>query len=99
MNLIVTEKAGPHGQLIIVTDEDILGKVFSEGRLQLDLSKDFYQGEKMTEEAIKELFHRARHIHLTGKDAVDLGVRLGLVEEKKILFVEGIPHAEVLIES
>ena len=84
--------------MIIVTDENILGKLFLEGRLQLDLSKDFYHGVVMTEKEIAELFHKARHIHLTGQHAVNLGITLGLVAEKKILFVAGIPHAEVLIE-
>lgn len=97
MTLIVSEKNGSHGLLMIVTDKDILGKVFEEGKLQLDLRKEFYQGEEKTKEEIKVICTAARDIHLTGKEAVALGVELGLVETERILWVEKVPHAEVAL--
>ena len=33
----------------------------------------------------------------TGKEAVALGVELDVVETKKILWVQGVPHAEVVM--
>lgn len=98
MNLIASIKKGPEGLLIIVTDKDILGKIFKEGKVQLDLTKEFYQGTMMNEEKIKESFQKARHLHLTGKEAVALGIKLNLVDTNKILYVKKIPHAEVVIE-
>ncbi len=97
MTLIVSEKNGSHGLLMIVTDKDILGKVFEEGKLQLDLRKEFYQGEERTLGQIKILCSAARDLHLTGKEAVAIGVELGLVEAKRILWVKGVPHAEVAL--
>ena len=44
MKFIVSQKNGPHGLLIVITDKDIIGKLFSEGKLQLDLTKEFFEG-------------------------------------------------------
>lgn len=97
MVLVVAEKQGPHGLLLVITDKDILGKSFADEKAQLDLSKAFYQGTERSTEDIKKIIHAARHLHLTGKEAVALGVELDVVDAKKILWVEGVPHAEVVM--
>ena len=96
MIFIVAQKQGPHGMLLVVTDKDILGKVFSEGKKQLDLSKNFYQGEEQNKEEVKALVAVAQHLHLTGKSVVALGVEMDLIDPGRILWVQGVPHAEVV---
>ena len=41
----------------------------------------------------------ARHVHLTGKGAVAIGVEMELVYPEKILYVQNVPHAEVTVEN
>ncbi len=96
MIFVVAQKQGPHGLLLVVTDKDILGKVFTEGKKQLDLTKRFYEGEEMDKEEVKKLLEQARDVHLTGKQAVALAVELDLIEARMILWVEGVPHAEAV---
>lgn len=86
-----------HGLLVVITDKEIIGKVFSEGNLQLDLTKDFYKGEEMNGEEIERILGRAYVVHFTGEGAVALGKRLGLVGEGKVLVIENVPHAEVVL--
>jgi len=97
MALIVAEKQGPHGLLVVITDKDLLGKTFVEGKVQLDLTKQFYQGKEKTKAEIKILLKRARDLHLTGKEAVALGVEENMVESKRILYVQNVPHALVVV--
>ena len=96
MALIVAWKKGPHGSLLVVTDEAVLGKKFEEGRRQLDLTQKFYVGDVKSKTETKELILAADQLHLTGKEAVALGIELDLVEVKKILWVQQVPHAEVV---
>lgn len=84
--------------LLVVTDADILGKKFEEGKVQLDLTKKFYQGQENSEEEVKKALKEARHLHLTGIAAVTLGINLGLINKENILYVKKIPHAEVCID-
>lgn len=94
----VSVKHSPHGTLLVITDREILGKVFEEGRIQLDMRKKFYLGEHMSKEKVKELLKSARHIHLTGKHSVAVGIELEVINNDKILWVKGIPHAEGVLE-
>lgn len=95
--MIVSKKSSLHGMLLVITDSEILGKKFEEGKLQLDLSKKFYQGEEMNKEKVKDLIPEARYIHATGKEAVGTLVEEDIVESDKILHVQNIPHAEVVM--
>lgn len=97
MTFIIAKKQGHFGLLLIVTDKDILGKKYLEGRKQLDLSKEFYQGEEMSLAEVELLFEQARHLHLTGKEAVALVVMKGWIEAKRILYVQGVPHIQVVM--
>ncbi len=96
MKFIVAEKCGPHGVLLVVTDKNLIGKVVEERSVRLDLSSIFYKGEEKTEEEVCSLISGARDIHLTGRCALALGRELRLIDERCILRVRGIPHAEVI---
>lgn len=97
MAFIVKIHKGPHGNVVVISDAEIIGKKFEERKLQLDLTKEFYSGEEMDEEKVKELVKNAYILHLTGKKAVEFFVKLDLVDGDKILFVDGVPHAEVCL--
>ena len=94
---IVSEKNGPHGMLLVVTDTEILGKKFQQGKIQLDLTTEFYKGIKISEHDVKEILKKARYLHLTGQKIITLAVELKIVNPRKILYVCDIPHAEVVI--
>ena len=97
MKFIVSAKKTDQGVLLVVTDEDIVGCYFEEGRKELDLRKDFYRGDLKGRKEVEDLFEYAVYIHLTGKAAVALGVERGLVSAKRVLIVAGVPHAEVVM--
>ena len=93
--MIVNTKETAEGLLVIVVDDEILGNKYEEGNKQLDLSASFYQGKEMPPNEIQDLLRNADHIHLVGKNSVELGVKEDLVDEEHIITVDGIPHAEV----
>ncbi len=95
---IVAQKNSTHGALLVVTDFELIGKKFEDEKLQLDLSKPFYQGEEKSKEETKKLIEKARHVHLTGKNSVCLGVEMDIIDGNRILMIKGIPHAEALLE-
>ena len=95
---IVSEKKTPHGMLLVITDAEIIGKIFDQGKLQLDLTKEFYKGEEKDNVEIEKLLVKARYVHFTGHRAVQLGLDKKLVDQKKVLLIAGVPHAEVVQE-
>lgn len=97
MKLKVAQKETKNGLLVVVTDAEIIGKKYEEGKIQLDLTSSFYEGEETEEIETKELMKKARHLHLTGKKAIELGLNLNLSKKKGILWVKEVPHAEVVV--
>ncbi|PIZ51437.1 DUF424 domain-containing protein [Candidatus Woesearchaeota archaeon CG_4_10_14_0_2_um_filter_33_13] len=99
MSFVVTRKDLPEGSILVITDKEVLGKVFVEGKKQLDLSKPFYHGEEKTIEKIKEEIKSTYILHLSGENSVSLGVELGLVDNNRIIWIQNVPHAEVVLEK
>jgi len=97
MSFIVAKKFAPEGLILVVTDKEILGKVFEEGKKQLNLSNKFYLGSERDNEAVKALIPEVYILHLTGEKAVALGLELNLVDNEKVVWISGVPHTEVLI--
>jgi len=59
------------------------------------LSVEFYQGKEMEPLETADLMRNADHVHLVGKESVKLAKEEGLVDEEQVLYVEGVPHAEM----
>lgn len=95
--MIVNRKETSSGILLIVTDSELIGKKFEEGKKQLDLTTKFYLGQEKTEPEIQEMFKSSYLLHLTGEKAVNLGIKAGFVDKDKVLIIKGVKHAEALV--
>ena len=83
-------------KILALCDKDLLGKKFEQGKLQLDLTSDFYQGEEKSEEEIKELVKEVYIINLVGKESLQLIEDLNLSPEK-VITIQNIPHAQIVL--
>jgi hypothetical protein len=77
-------------------DEELLGKRFSEGKFQIDVTKKFYDGERITIKTFERFLRDATIANLVGKQTVECAIRLGLVDPDCILKIKGVPHAQVV---
>lgn len=85
----------PEGRIIVaVCDTELIGKKFSDGDVQLDLTTGFYQCEELEEEEIGDLVRNAYIVNLVGEKSVALGLKEGVIEESNIIRIQNIPHAE-----
>jgi hypothetical protein len=83
--------------LITVCDCDILGKKVVDGKLVLNISKEFYEGEKMNKEATLDILKKATIALFVGKTAVEYGIEAGLIHRDAIIEIGGIPHAQFVM--
>ncbi|PIN72583.1 hypothetical protein COV21_01705 [Candidatus Woesearchaeota archaeon CG10_big_fil_rev_8_21_14_0_10_45_5] len=95
--MIAKQHKTENGTVLAVVDEKLAGKKFEEGRLQLDLSADFYNGEKVSEEELLQLMKSAYIINITGKKSVEIAIRNNFIEKDAIIVIAGIPHAQCVI--
>lgn len=82
-------------QVLAACDLDLLGKNFSKGDLNLEISEDFYGGESMEAEKFVEKLKKAENINLVGEDTIEEAVKLNLVSEDSIVNIQGIPHVQI----
>jgi len=82
--------------LIAVCDCEILGKKFKEGKLQLEVSSDFYGRELATPSEVEEALAEATMANFAGCRAVENAIRLGYVERENVLSIEGIFCAQMV---
>jgi hypothetical protein len=83
--------------LVAVCDTDVIGKKICEGKVVLDVSKDFYGGDLVTPEAAEDILKNATIANLVGKEAVRCGINAGRVHEDAVIYVCGIPHAQFVM--
>ena len=84
-------------KMVAICDSDLLGKKFEEGKLQLDLTSDFYKGMERSEEDIVKILKGAYIVNLVGKESVALGKKLGIIEEGYVRTISGVPLAQAVL--
>ena len=82
--------------LVGACDEKLIGKKFEEGKFQLDVCKEFYDGQRVGIDLLKKYLENATIANLVGKKTVECAVKLGLVDPDCILKIKGIPHAQIV---
>jgi hypothetical protein len=83
--------------MVAVTDEDCLGKEFTEGEVRLEVSKNFYGDHHADYGEVLSALKEATIANIVGNESVALAVENGFVDPNDILFVQGVPHAQMVI--
>ena len=97
--MLLRERETPEGLLVSVCDADCLGETFEEGPISLEVTEDFYGGddaENADETAVVDSLLRATTANIVGEHAVSVAVDAGLVDEGRVLEVDGTLHAQLL---
>jgi hypothetical protein len=82
--------------LIGACDEKLIGKKFSEGKFQIEVKKEFYDGERINKEKLKRYLENATIANLVGEEAVRCAIEIGLVDPSCIIKIKGVPHAQIV---
>ena len=80
-------------KIVAICDEDILGKVFVEDGMQLDLSSPFYQGLKSSIEQTIEVMCVADDLNLVGKKTIALAIEQKIISGDNVRKIGEIPFA------
>ncbi|WP_135534982.1 MULTISPECIES: DUF424 domain-containing protein [Halostella] len=94
--MIVNERQTDEGLLVAVCDDGVLGETFEEGDISITVSEEFYGGDEVDEAAVVDSLARATVANIVGREAVELAVDEGFVDEANVLEVETTLHAQLL---
>jgi hypothetical protein len=87
------------GRMIAMCDEELLGKVFKEGKLELNLDtySEFYKGDLLREEEAST-FINVDELHtanIVGKRSVGIVIKKGLVRNGQVAKISGVPFVHI----
>ena len=98
MRLVVNVHHKDHRTVVAVCDSAIIGQLFEDGELQLDLSGDFYRGDEYEDASIVgDLIRNADSVNLVGDEAIKLGLMEGVIDPDHVRVISGVPHAQAII--
>ncbi len=82
--------------LVAVCDSDLVGKKFAEGRLHVEVSKEFFGEERTTPKELEAALKKATIANFVGCCAVEQAIRLGYVERENVLCIDGVLCAQMV---
>ncbi|ERH07462.1 MAG: hypothetical protein J07HN4v3_03103 [Halonotius sp. J07HN4] len=97
--MLLRERDTAKGVLVSVCDEDCLGETYEDGDVSLSVTEEFYAGETATDadaEAVVDALQGATVGNLVGEESVGVAVDAGLIDEDRVLDIDGVQHAQLL---
>ncbi len=86
----------PQGQVAAICDDELIGRVLSEGKLRLDLGMHahFYKGERATQKEAVEALRSCANANILGKKSLLAASEAGL-DVSGAIMISGVPHLQV----
>lgn len=81
--------------LVVICDEELLGKKFKNGEFRLEVKESFYKGEKASLEDCLAALRSATIGNLVGS-IVEHAVKAGIIEPGNVLHFKKVPHAQLV---
>ncbi len=82
--------------IIAICDEELLGSVFKEGDVILDVSREFFGGSKMLIEDSIQLLNNASSAILVGSNIVSKALEAGYIHPDAVSRISEIPYAYII---
>ncbi len=82
--------------VVAMCDCEVLGKTFKEGGLRITVNERFYRGYLVDVDECDPYLREASIGNFVGDVSVSKAIKLGLVDEKNVIRIEGVPHAQMV---
>ena len=97
--MLLRERQTPEGLLVSICDVDCLGETYVDDPVTLEVTEEFYGGEEAVEAddaAVIDGLQRADVANIVGQRAVGVAIEAGIIDEDRVLDVDGTLHAQLL---
>jgi len=85
-----------NGVLVAVCDAGLLGETFRQGKMKLEVSREFYGGPLCTIEKAMKALAEADIANLVGEATIKAAVNGGLVDPQAVIYFGPIPHVQMV---
>jgi len=82
--------------LLAACDGELLGNVYREGRLKIEVNREFYGGRLADVEEVIQSIDSADIVNLVGERVIGEAIRSGKVHRDAVIRIAGIPHVQIM---
>ena len=82
--------------LLAACDDELLGTTLAEGKIRMKISENFYNGEMIPDSILVERMKSAAIMNLVGNRTVSIAISEGYVDERCVMTIGGIMHAQTV---
>lgn len=87
--------------IVALADNDLIGKTFEEGKLQIEVKESFFGGDEVdfdrAVEVLKDMKREDATFNLVGEESCKCAVEAGIVDGENLLKIDGVPVILILI--
>ena len=83
--------------IVAICDQNILGESFEEGDRCIHISERFYKGRLVTVEEGLAAMEKATIANIVGECIVNEALKAQLIQERGIIRIQNVPHAQVVL--
>jgi len=77
--------------MVNICDEELMGNKVSEGKLEVNITQDYFGQQMVEEEEATELLHTCAIANLVGKRIVNKAVGMKLASGLSVRTISGVP--------
>jgi hypothetical protein len=81
--------------ILAICDKELVGKKFEDDKIEFCASEKFYGNQEITKEQILREIKEATSLNLFGNKCIELLQKEGLINEKQVILIDGIKHAQI----
>ncbi|KXS45016.1 DUF424 family protein [Methanolobus zinderi] len=81
--------------IVALCDRELIGKTLKEGDISITISEDFYKGDLVSEDRVRDTLAGAGNINIFGERSVSCAIECGVVDKDCVRFIDGVAHAQV----
>jgi hypothetical protein len=89
-----------HRNIVVICDNNLIGKRLSQGEFQIDVKENFFNGEEKTKQETIEIIERMAQedatFNIVGKESVETALEIGIINKEGIKTIQNTPVALVL---
>lgn len=82
---------------VAICDEHLLDKVFKEGKLRIEVSRQFFGGELIKMEDAIEILKGSSYFNIVGESIVKKAISNKILPEEGVREINGVPMAIKMI--
>jgi len=81
--------------LVAACDKEVLGKNLKHGKVVVEISRTFYEGECVSEEELQKALQGAMTANLFGEKTIKCAIKCGFIDPDSVIMIDCVPHAQI----